>query len=105
MIYVSYLLGNIFLKLSGFHRYSNNKLGLDELILTIEKLYSAFSPNRLMWGSDYPFQVLHETYEDSLSIIKNDCTFLSAGKSNKYYLLQLEICFFLTDRLFVVNFI
>ena len=86
--------GNIFLKLSGFHRYSNNKLGLDELILTIEKLYSAFSPNRLMWGSDYPFQVLHETYEDSLSIIKNDCTFLSTEQKQQILSITARDLFF-----------
>ena len=68
---------NFYLKLSGFNGASNTKPSLDLLLLSIEKLSSVFSPNRLMWGSDYPFQVLHGTYEDSISILKNDCTFLS----------------------------
>ena len=68
---------NFYLKLSGFNGDSNTKPSLDLLLLSIEKLSSVFSPNRLMWGSDYPFQVLHGTYEDSISILKNDCTFLS----------------------------
>ena len=68
---------NFYLKLSGFNGVSNKKPSLDLLLLSIEKLSSVFSPNRLMWGSNYPFQVLHETYEDSMSILKNDCTFLS----------------------------
>lgn len=68
---------NFYLKLSGFNGVSNEKPSLDLLLLSIEKLSSVFSANRLMWGSNYPFQVLDETYEDSISILKNDCTFLS----------------------------
>ena len=47
-----------------------------------------------MWGSDYPFQVLHETYEDSLSIIKNDCTFLSAEQKQQILSITARDLFF-----------
>ena len=74
---------NIYLKFSGFHGVVNQKPDLDELISSIEKLVSAYSSNRLMCGSDFPFQLLHETYEDSISILKNDCTFLSEDQKQQ----------------------
>ena len=45
----------------------------------IRRLFDAFGPERLMWASDCPFQVDNETYEDSLSLIRDRLDFLTAS--------------------------
>ncbi len=74
---------NVYLKISGFNSIANPKFTVESLLLSIESLSKAFSADRLMWGSDYPFQIVNETYEDSISIIKDECTFLSATQRNQ----------------------
>ena len=49
-----------------------------DLIPLIKRVYEAFGPTRLMWGSDCPFQVAHETYEDALSLIRDRLDFISS---------------------------
>jgi predicted TIM-barrel fold metal-dependent hydrolase len=48
-----------------------------DLVPVIKRLHEAFGPQRLMWASDCPFQVAHETYEDSISLIRDRLDFLS----------------------------
>ena len=34
-------------------------------------MIDAFGPDRLMWGSDSPYQVVLATYEDSISLVRD----------------------------------
>jgi predicted TIM-barrel fold metal-dependent hydrolase len=43
----------------------------------IKRVYEAFGPKRLIWGSDCPFQTREESYEDSVSLIRDRLGFLS----------------------------
>lgn len=65
-------------KLSAFYALGQKKPRHVDLAHLISNVYEAFGPNRLMWGSDCPFQTADETYEDSISLIRNLLPFLSA---------------------------
>ena len=42
----------------------------DDLLPLIRSVLDAFGPERVMWGSDSPFQVLRGTYEDSIAVVR-----------------------------------
>jgi predicted TIM-barrel fold metal-dependent hydrolase len=65
-------------KLSGFYALGQIKPSHLDLIPLIKSVYEAFGPTRLMWGSDCPFQVAHETYEDALSLVRDRLDFISS---------------------------
>ena len=70
---------NIKVKISAFYGAGLAKPPHDDLIPMIRRLFDAFGPERLMWASDCPFQVDNETYEDSLSLIRDRLDFLTAS--------------------------
>lgn len=64
-------------KVSAFYALGQKKPPHLDLAHLIRRVYEAFGPNRLMWGSDCPFQIAAETYEDSISLIRDLLPFLS----------------------------
>jgi predicted TIM-barrel fold metal-dependent hydrolase len=64
-------------KLSGFYALGQAKPPHLDLAPLIKRVYEAFGSKRLMWGSDCPFQVGHETYEDAISLIRDRLDFIS----------------------------
>jgi len=64
-------------KLSGFYALGQAKPPHLDLGPLVKHIYEAFGPKRLMWGSDCPFQVAHETYQDALSLIRSRLDFIS----------------------------
>ena len=64
-------------KISAFYALGQKKPPHLDLAYLIRRIYEAFGPNRLMWGSDCPFQIADETYEDSISLIRDLLPFLS----------------------------
>ncbi len=70
---------NIKVKISAFYGAGLANPPHDDLIPMMRRLFDAFGPERLMWASDCPFQVDNETYEDSLSLIRDRLDFLSAS--------------------------
>lgn len=62
---------NIYIKISRFHSFGKRKPPHQDLIPTINHVIDAFGTDRVMWGSDSPFQVIHETYEDSISVVRD----------------------------------
>jgi len=65
-------------KLSGFYALGRAKPPHLDLAPLIKRVYEAFGAKRLMWGSDCPFQLAHETYEDAISVIRDRLDFLSS---------------------------
>jgi L-fuconolactonase len=57
-----------------------------ELVPLIRRVYDAFGARRLIWGSDWPFQLARETYEDSISLVRGGLDFLS--RHDKEWLLR-----------------
>jgi len=64
-------------KISAFYALGNKKPPHAELAPLVQRLYEAFGPQRLMWASDCPFQLVDETYEDSISLVRDRLSFLS----------------------------
>ncbi len=62
---------NVYVKASRFHSLGARKPPHDDLLPLIRRVLDAFGPQRVMWGSDSPFQVLRETYEDSIAVIRD----------------------------------
>lgn len=67
----------VFVKLSAFYALGAKRQPHDDLAPMIERVVAAFGPRRLMWGSDAPYQVRDETYEDSIKLVRDRLGFLS----------------------------
>ena len=44
----------------------------------VKRLYDAFGPRRLMWGTDWPVSEAHTTYAKALTLVRDDMSFLNA---------------------------
>ena len=60
----------------------------------IRRVYEAFGPKSLMWGSDCPFQILNEPYEASISLIRDQLEFLSTEDKQWFLRRTAEDLFF-----------
>ena len=67
----------VHVKISRFHALGKAKPPHDDLAPLIRRVVDTFGPERCMWGSDSPFQVVDETYEDSISLVRDRLDFLS----------------------------
>ena len=69
---------NIHIKLSGFHYVAAHLLGIPVLrhARVVRRLYEAFGPERLCWGSDYPVVRFHMTYRQALEAFRAHCAFV-----------------------------
>lgn len=70
---------NVSVKISAYYALGKKQAPYNDLLPMIKRCLDAFGPERLMWASDGPFQVVngHE-YAPSIDLIKN-ADFLSAG--------------------------
>lgn len=67
-------------KVSAFYALGDKKSPYKDLGPMIKQLLDAYGPERLMWASDGPFQVVGgHNYKDSIDLIKSGLDFLSAG--------------------------
>ena len=64
-------------KVSAFYALGKGEPPHDDLIPMIRRLRDSFGADRLMWASDCPYQVANETYEDSISLVRDRLDFLS----------------------------
>lgn len=70
---------NTTVKISAFYALGKKKPPYLDLAPLIKRVYDAYGPERLMWATDCPFQVVDHTYLDSINLIKNGLDFLSAA--------------------------
>jgi predicted TIM-barrel fold metal-dependent hydrolase len=68
---------NVKVKVSAFYALGEKKPPHDDLAPLIRRVYEAFGEQRLMWGSDCPFQLERETYIDSIAVVQNRLSFLT----------------------------
>ena len=73
-------------KVSAFYALGEKTPPHLDLAPMIKRLVEAFGPERLMWASDCPFQTANETYEDSISLVRDHLHFLSP--SDKEWMLR-----------------
>ena len=43
----------------------------------VRRVYEAFGPQRIMWGTDWPVCLPHATYAQTLSVVRDEMTFIS----------------------------
>jgi len=48
----------------------------------VQRLYTVYGPQRLMWASDWPVDLGWTTYERSLSVVRDEMKFLNAEDKN-----------------------
>jgi predicted TIM-barrel fold metal-dependent hydrolase len=69
-----------FVKLSAFYALGAKKAPYDDLMPMIRRLLDAFTPERLMWATDCPYQVQEgHAYADSIGLIRERLDGLSDG--------------------------
>lgn len=69
---------HVHVKISAYYALGAKQPPHTELIPMIQSLISAFGTERLMWGSDSPYQIVEpNTYADSLKLLTHYCDFLS----------------------------
>ncbi len=68
----------VYVKVSAFYALGLKRPPHDDLAPLIRRVYEAFGPKRMMWGSDCPYQVMKETYEDGIYLLRDRLSFLSA---------------------------
>lgn len=67
-------------KVSAFYALGKKKPPYHDLAPLVKRLYDAFGPERLMWASDSPFQVVDgHTYKASIDLIQSGLDFLKAA--------------------------
>ena len=71
---------NAYVKISAYYALGKKQAPYLDLLPMIRRLLDSFGPERLMWASDGPFQVVdgHE-YGPSIDLIKEKADFLSDG--------------------------
>jgi predicted TIM-barrel fold metal-dependent hydrolase len=71
---------NVRAKLSGYYALGEKKPPYLDLVPMIRRLYETFGPQRLMWASDSPYQLLGEnTYKASISLVRDRLDFIAPG--------------------------
>ncbi len=71
---------NVMLKVGGFYALGKKAPPYDDLAPLIRRVVNAFGPERCMWESDSPFQVLApHTYQASTDLVRERLEFLSEG--------------------------
>lgn len=78
-------LPNVRVKVSAFYALGEKKPPHSDLIPLIKQVYEAFGEQRLMWGSDCPFQLQSETYMDSIFLVLDNLSFLT-GEAKEWIL-------------------
>lgn len=66
-----------FVKISAYYALGKKQAPYDDLRPMIRRLYDAFGPQRLMWASDSPYQLVGEgnTYSASIALIRDRMDF------------------------------
>lgn len=71
---------NALVKVSAFYALGRKQAPYLDLAPVIRRVLEAFGPERLMWGSDSPFQVLHgHAYRDSIELVRSRLDFLTSA--------------------------
>lgn len=74
---------NVYVKVSAFYALGLKKPPYTDLGPMIRELRDAFGSDRLMWGSDCPYQVAGEhSYAASVALVREKLDFLSVAEKN-----------------------
>ncbi len=68
---------NVLVKVGAFYALGKKTPPYLDLAPLIRAVVRAFGPSRCMWESDCPFQVVRDTYRDSLDLVRDRLDFLT----------------------------
>ena len=68
---------NCNVKVSGLYALGKGTAPYDDLVPVVQRLHEAFGADRLLWATDCPYQLVHGTYESSLSFVRDRLPFVS----------------------------
>ncbi|MBW3598096.1 MAG: amidohydrolase family protein [Planctomycetes bacterium] len=86
---------NVTVKVSAFYALGQKTPPYTDLIPMIRRVLDAYGPERLMWASDGPFQVVPpHTYQASIDLIRLRCDFLTDSDRNRLLRKTAERVFF-----------
>ena len=76
---------NIGVKVSGFHYINSDKHNFPypESQNLFERIFKAFGPRRLFWGSDFPASRDFFSYSQALEVVQEHSTFLKDHEMNR----------------------
>jgi predicted TIM-barrel fold metal-dependent hydrolase len=77
---------HVTVKVSAFYALGKKKPPYLDLGPLIKQVYDAFGPERLMWATDCPFQIVEHSYQQSIDLIRHGLDFLTAA--DKEWLLR-----------------
>ncbi len=69
----------LYIKVGAFYALGKKTPPYDDLAPLVKRVVAAYGAKRCMWESDCPFQVVSQTYADSLNLVKNRLDFLTAN--------------------------
>lgn len=70
----------VHVKVSAFYTLGKRQFPYLDMAGMLRRIFDAFGPERLMWGSDSPFQVRNgHTYAGSLDLVRERLEFLSSA--------------------------
>jgi predicted TIM-barrel fold metal-dependent hydrolase len=70
---------HVHVKVSAFYALGHKRAPYTDLAPMIRRVFEAYGPKRLMWGSDCPFQVQDgRTYRASVELVREHLDFLTA---------------------------
>jgi predicted TIM-barrel fold metal-dependent hydrolase len=67
----------VFVKISHSWSLSKQKYPWTDSLEQVKKLYGAFGPKQLMFGTDWPVCLPHATYEQTLKVVREEMKFLN----------------------------
>jgi len=74
----------VHVKTSAFYALGKKKAPYDDLQPMIHRLVDAYTPSRLMWATDCPYQVQEgHQYADSIALIRDRIAFLSPSEKSE----------------------
>lgn len=63
---------NVYIKVSAFYKFGDKKAPYGDVAPMVRQMIDAFTPQRLMWGSDLPYQLSDgNNYEDAIGLLKD----------------------------------
>lgn len=68
----------LFVKISHSWSLSKQKYPWLDAQEHVKRLHQELGPERLMWATDWPVSLPHATYEQTLSVVRDDMPFLNA---------------------------
>ena len=73
---------NVFVKISHTWSLSRQQYPWLDSQELVKRLYDAYGPRRLMWGTDWPIIESSAKYEQALTVVRDDMKFLNADDKN-----------------------